>query len=129
MPDNANVAVIKTCLYEPIVNRSYSDMAQHYHTAILAARPRHPTDKAKVEACVGIIERWRVGRLRNPTFYNLAERNDAIAEWLAKLNDGPVLRQYGRTRRQPFKEIDAPNLKPLPGEPWVHSECRRYEIE
>ncbi|WP_027515880.1 hypothetical protein [Bradyrhizobium sp. WSM1417] len=67
--------------------------------------------------------------MRNPTFYSLDERNDAIAEWLGKLNDGRVLRQYGRTRRQPFNEFEAPNLKAAPGESWVHSECRRYEIE
>jgi transposase len=40
MPDNAKIAVIKACLYDPMVNRSYSDMAQHYGTAILPARPR-----------------------------------------------------------------------------------------
>ncbi|MBR1165249.1 IS21 family transposase [Bradyrhizobium elkanii] len=128
VPDNAKVAVIKACLYDPVVNRSYSDMAQHYGTAILPARPRRPRDKAKVEACVGIIERWLLGRLRNRTFYSLAELNGAIAEWLAKLNDGRVLRQYGRTRRQLFEEIDAPNLKPLPGEPWVHAEWRRCRV-
>lgn len=94
-------------------------------TAILPARPRRPRDKAKVEACVGIIERWLLGRLRNRTFYSLAELNGAIAEWLAKLNDGRVLRQYGR---QLFEEIDAPNLKPLPGEPWVHAEWRRCRV-
>ncbi|MGY4568017.1 hypothetical protein ACVWY5_001087 [Bradyrhizobium sp. USDA 3256] len=54
------------------------------------------------------------GRLRNRTFYSLAELNGAIAERLAKLNDERVLRQYGRTRRQLFEEIDAPNLKLLP---------------
>jgi transposase len=82
----------------------------------------------EVEDCVGIIERWLLGRLRNRTFYSLAELNRAIAEWLAKLNDGRVLRQYGRTRRQLFEEIDAPNLKPLPGEPWVHAEWRRCRV-
>src|SRR5262249_54863657 len=27
-----------------------------------------------------------------------------------------------------FEEIDAPNLKPLPGEPWVHAEWRRCRV-
>ncbi|MFK4495885.1 transposase [Bradyrhizobium japonicum] len=56
-PDNAKVAVIKACLYDPMVNRSYGDMAQHYGTAIVPARPRRQRDKAKVEAGVGIVER------------------------------------------------------------------------
>ena len=128
VPDNAKVAVIKACRYDPLVNRSYTDLARHYGAAVLPARPRRPRDKAKVEACVGIVERWLLGRLRNRTFHSLAEVNAAIGECLAHLNDIRVLRQYGRTRRQLFEEIDAPNLKPLPAEPWIHAEWRRCRV-
>jgi len=128
VPDNAKVAVIKACHFDPMVNRSYTDMARHYGTAVLPARPRKPRDKAKVEACVGIVERWLLGRLRNRVFYSLAEVNAAIAECMADLNDKRVLRQFGKTRRQLFGEIDAPNLKPLPAEPWVHAEWKRCRV-
>ena len=128
VPDNAKVAVIKACHFDPMLNRSYNDMARHYGTAVLPARPRRPRDKAKVEACVGIVERWVLGRLRNRVFYSLAELNAAIAECLADLNETRVLRQFGRTRRQLFEEIDAPNLKPLPAEPWVHAEWKRCRV-
>jgi transposase len=47
VPDNAKTAVIKACLYEPAVNRTYTEMAAHYDTAILPTRPRKPRDKAK----------------------------------------------------------------------------------
>ena len=40
VPDNTKVAVIKACLYEPQINRTYAEMATHYDTAILPARPR-----------------------------------------------------------------------------------------
>jgi transposase len=43
----AGVAVIKACLYEPEVNRTYPAMAAHYDIAILPAQPRRPRDKAK----------------------------------------------------------------------------------
>jgi hypothetical protein len=33
--------------------------------------------KAKVEACVLIVERWLIGRLRNRVFHSLAELNAA----------------------------------------------------
>ena len=72
VPDNAKVAVIKACLFDPMVNRSYTDMARHYGTAVLPTRPRKPRDKAKVEACVGIVERWLLGRLRNRIFYSFS---------------------------------------------------------
>jgi hypothetical protein len=42
VPDNTKTAVIKACLYEPTVNRTYAEMAAHYDTAILPARPRKP---------------------------------------------------------------------------------------
>ncbi|WP_287003549.1 IS21 family transposase [Sphingobium sp.] len=128
VPDNAKVAVIKACHFDPQINRSYTDMARHYGTAVLPARPRKPRDKAKVEACVGIVERWLLGRLRNRIFYSLAEVNAAIAECMADLNDRRVLRQFGKTRRQLFEEIDVPNLKPLPSEPWIHAEWRRCRV-
>ncbi len=80
VPDNTKVAVIKACLYDPQINRSYADMAAHYGTAILPARPRRPRDKAKVEQAVLMVERWLLGRLRHRTFHSLAEVNAAIAE-------------------------------------------------
>lgn len=128
VPDNAKVAVIKACHFEPMVNRSYIDLARHYGTAVLPARPRRPRDKAKVEACVGIVERWVLGRLRNRVFYSLADLNAAIGECLADLNETRILRQFGVTRRQLFTEVDAPNLKPLPAEGWVHAEWKRCRV-
>src|SRR3982075_2608087 len=70
VPDNTKTAVIKACLYDPQVNRTYAEMAAHYDTAILPARPRRPRDKAKVEQAVLIVERWLLGRLRHRTFYS-----------------------------------------------------------
>ena len=52
VPDNPKVAIIKACFYDPQVNRTYGEMAAHYDTALLPARPRRPRDKAKVEAAV-----------------------------------------------------------------------------
>jgi transposase len=122
VPDNPKVAVIKACFYDPQVNRAYGDLAAHYGTALLPARPRKPRDKAKVEAAVGIVERWLLGRLRNRRFYSVAEVNIAIAELLIALNDRRVLRYVGRTRRQLFEEIDAPRLTPLPSDPYIFAQ-------
>jgi transposase len=124
VPDNAKVAVIKACLYEPQVNRTYAEMAAHYGTAILPARPHRPRDKAKVEAAVLIIERWILARLRHRRFYSLAELNAAISELLTRLNDERPIRRLGRTRRQLLEELDRPALQPLPSEPYVFAEWR-----
>lgn len=124
VPDNAKVAVIKACLYEPQVNRTYAEMAAHYGTAVLPARPYKPRDKAKVEAAVLVVERWILARLRNRQFYSLAELNAAIAELLRRLNEERPIRRLGVTRRQLLEELDRPALKPLPIEPYVFAEWR-----
>ena len=48
VPDQLKSGVTISCRYEPGIQRTYEEFAQHYGTAILPARPRHPRDKAKV---------------------------------------------------------------------------------
>jgi transposase len=124
VPDNTKVAVIKACRYDPQVNRTYAEMADHYDIGILPARPRKPRDKAKVEACVLIVERYLLGRLRHRRFHGLAELNRAVQEMLADINECRLLRRLGVTRRKLFEDLDRPVLKPLPAEPYVYAEWR-----
>ena len=68
--DNLKAAVTNPDRYDPRLNRTYAEMASHYGTAILAARPRRPKDKAKVEVAVQIAQRWVLARLRNQRFFS-----------------------------------------------------------
>jgi transposase len=86
VPDNWKTGVKDACYYEPDLNPTYRDWAEHYGTAIIPARVRKPRDKAKVENSVLIVERWILAALRNYTFFSLAELNKAIAELLVRLN-------------------------------------------
>ena len=61
VPDNLKAGVTKACFYDPEINRTYGDMAAHYDTAIVPARPGKPKDKAKVEGAVLLAERWIFG--------------------------------------------------------------------
>jgi transposase len=128
VPDNTKTAVIKACLYDPQVNRTYAEMAAHYDTAILPARPRKPRDKAKVEQAVLIVERWLLGRLRHRTFYSLADVNAAIADLMRRLNEERPIRRLGVTRRQLLEQIDRPALKSLPSERYAFSEWRSCRV-
>ena len=51
VPDNPKTAVIRPCRYEPGIDRNYQEMADHYGTVILPARPRRPRDKELVSYC------------------------------------------------------------------------------
>lgn len=113
VPDQTRTAVNKSCRYDPELNPAYEDLAAHYGTCVIPARPRHPKDKAKVEGAVLIAQRWIIAALRNRSFYSLGEINDAIAELLAKLN-AKVMRKVGKSRDELFRELDEPALRALP---------------
>lgn len=61
--DNLKSGITKACFYEPAVNRAYAEMAAHYGTAIVPARPRKPRDKAKAEVAVQVATRWIIAKL------------------------------------------------------------------
>ena len=62
--DNLRAGITRACFYEPLVNRTYADMAAHYGTAVIPARPYKPRDKAKVE--VGVQSALRQRELSPP---------------------------------------------------------------
>lgn len=122
--DNLKSAVIKACFHDPAINRTYGDMAAHYDTAVVPARPRKPKDKAKVETAVQLVERWILARLRNQTFFGLDELNAAIRPLRDQLN-AKVTRHLGASRRALFEDLDKPALRPLPREPYVYAEWKQ----
>jgi len=113
VPDNLKSAVIKPDRFDPGLNRTYAEMAAHYGTAILPARPKKPRDKAKVEVAVQVAQRWLLARLRHRRFFSLAALNAALRPLLDELNTR-VMRGYGASRADLFATIDRPNLQPLP---------------
>jgi transposase len=127
VPDQLKSAVTGASRYEPEIQRAYEDFARHYGTVVLPARPRRPRDKAKVEVAVQVVQRWIVARLRNETFFTLAELNARIAELLVDLNDRKM-RDYQASRRELFERIDRPALLPLPATAYEHADWKRARV-
>jgi transposase len=117
VPDNLKSGVTKACRYEPQVQRTFQELAQHFGTTVLPARPRRPRDKAKVEAGVQVVTRWITARLRHERLGSVAEANVRVAELLDVLNDR-TMRVYGESRRQLFERMERPALRPLPARPY-----------
>jgi transposase len=126
-PDNWRAGVKDPCYYEPDLNPTYRDFADHYGTVIIPARPRKPRDKAKVESGVLVVERWILAALRKRTFHSLAELNQAIQELLVKLNNRKF-RKLDTTRAQLFETLERPALKPLPAEPFVFAWWKKARV-
>lgn len=123
VPDNLKSAIKRACRYEPEATSTYGDMARHYGTAILPARPFHPRDKAAVEAGVLLVQRWILARLRHRQFFTLAELNAAIRALLIELNQRPFKKLPG-SRASVFAEIDLPAMAPLPATRYVFAEWK-----
>ena len=113
VPDQLKSGVTGSCRYEPALQRSYEELAGHYGTVILPARPARPRDKAKVEVGVQVAQRWILARLRHETLIGLGALNRRIRELLAALNDREM-RHYRTSRRALFVALDQPALQPLP---------------
>uniref|UniRef100_UPI00403EF7F7 Mu transposase domain-containing protein n=1 Tax=Pseudomonas sp. RL_105y_Pfl2_101 TaxID=3088708 RepID=UPI00403EF7F7 len=125
--DNLRSGVTKAHRYEPDINPSYRDLAEHYGVAVLPARSRKPKDKAKVEVGVQVVERWILAVLRNRQFFSLGELNTAIALLLDRLNQKPFKKLPG-SRRSAFETIDQPALQPLPEHPYVYAEWKKVRV-
>jgi transposase len=127
VPDNLKSGVSKACKYEPELNPTYADMAEHYGCAVVPARPRKPRDKAKVEAGVLLAQRWILAVLRKRTFYSLAELNAAIRECLELLNTRPM-RRLKKSRREVFESLDRPSALALPVRPYEYAEWLKARV-
>jgi transposase len=121
IPDNLRSGVSHACFYEPEINPTYSNLAEHYGCAVLPARPAKPRDKAKVEVGVLISQRWILSVLRKRTFFSLAELNSAIRECLERLNNRSM-HKLKKSRRELFEALDQPNALPLPQKAYEYAE-------
>ena len=87
----------------------------------LPARPKRPRDKAAVEAGVKFAQFYILGRLRNVTFFSLAECNTAITAALERMN-GREMRRIGVSRRTLFETIERPAMQPLPEQEYEYAD-------
>lgn len=128
IPDNTKTAVIKADLVDPVLNKSYSEMANHYKTTLVPARAGRPKDKAADENMVGQVSRRIIASLRNRQFFSLYEINQAISEELVKLINKPFQKMEGN-RLTAFEKIDKPCLQPLPVTRFEISEWKEAKIQ
>ena len=127
VPDNLRSGVTRACRYDPDLNPSYQQWAEHYQVAVVPARPYKPKDKAKAEVAVQIVERWILARLRHHSFFSLAELNQCIAALLEDLNQKPF-KQLPGNRQQAFEYLDKPALKPLPRHPYRYVDIKPVRV-
>ena len=117
IPDNLKSAVSRVDPYEPGINPTFDDFAEHYGVVIMPARVRKARDKALVENAVRLCYQRIYAPLRNRTFFSLQELNEAIWELLEQHNN----RRFSRlpySRRELFERVECGALRSLPSEPY-----------
>ena len=130
VPDNAPTATNRkqSDRYEPVLIRSYEELAQHYNTAIIPARVRTPKDKPNAEGNVGHISTWITAALRNEQFFSLSELNEAIREKLKNYNAARFEKKEG-SRQSLFLKEEKPFLMPLPATRYELAEHRTATVQ
>ena len=106
-------AVIKSDRYEPDLNESLTDFAEHYQTNIYPARSRHPRDKAWVERSVGILYTRVFAPLKERIFSSLSLLNEVIRQQV-DLHNQSLFQGKNYSRKMRFEELDRPTLGILP---------------
>lgn len=113
VPDNLKSAVKKSSKYEPTINETFSEFAEHYGFTVLPTRAYKPKDKAHVENMVKITYSQIFTRIQELELYSLEEINKEIRTALEDLNNKNFKgRDY--SRRMQFEEIERKELRPLP---------------
>lgn len=128
VPDNLKTGIVKASPTDPIINRTYQEMAEYYHTAIMPARVRKPKDKANVEGTVGDISTWIIASLRNEQFFTVNELNKAIREKLLEFNQKDFQKKSG-SRQTAFLEEEKFALLPLPASPYELANWKKATVQ
>lgn len=127
VPDNLKSGVTKANFYDPVINASYRELAQHYGIAVIPTRSAKPKDKAKVEEAVQLVQRRILAPLRDRRFASLVELNAALSELLEELNNR-VMQVYGCSRRELFESVEKSALKPLPAHPFLFGRWKTVTV-
>ena len=113
VPDNLKTGVTKNTRYDTLIPRAYKEMADHYNTAIVPARVKHPDDKPNAEGSVKYATTWILAALRNYHFFSIEEAKVAVSEKLEELNLRPFKKRLGN-RRTAFENEERAFMLPLP---------------
>ncbi len=117
VPDNLKASITSHTKQGVILNRTYADMAEHYGTCVLPARPKKPRDKASVESAINVFTTWILAALRQYKAFSFPELNSAVREKLDEINHKPFQKRPGN-RVTAFLDKEKTYLMPLPPSPY-----------
>jgi transposase len=117
VPDNLRTGVDRPDLYDPKINRSYAELAQHYGTLVDPARRGKPKDKPRVERPMPYV---RDSFWRGREWTSLPQMQDAAITWCREVAGRRACRPLaGASPWSVFEAVEASALNPLPRKRFV----------
>ena len=122
--DNLKAAVLKASYEDPIVNRAYRGLAEHYGFLIDPCGPYRPEHKGGVESDIKYIKGnfWPIFRERQRQLGHEVpsadELQEAIEQWSCEVADERIIKGVGRSPREIFETEETQRLSALPATRW-----------
>jgi transposase len=121
VPDNLKAAVVKASFTDPIINRGYRELAEHYGFLIDPCQPYHPEHKGGVENDIKYVKRnfypvfLERQRQKGREVPLADECQPSLRAWEREKADVRVIKGIGVSPNELF-EREAAYLKALPAE-------------
>jgi transposase len=124
VPDNTKAAVVKASFEDPIVNRAYRALAEHYGFLIDPCGPYLPRHKGGVESDIKYVKGNFLPVFREqqkergrdvPYADELAEE---LQRWSEEVAESRLIKGVGRTPREIFETEERAAMHPLPARRW-----------
>ncbi|CRK57714.1 Mobile element protein [Alloactinosynnema sp. L-07] len=117
VPDNLKTGVDKPDLYDPKINRSYAELAEHYTTLVDPARAAKPKDKLRVERPMPYV---RDSFWRGREFVSLQHMQEQAVLWCRDVAGRRQCRPLGGAAPlSVFDAVEASELQAVPRKRFV----------
>ncbi len=125
VPDNLKAAVIRASYENPIINRVYRALAEHYNFMISPNLPGRPEHKGGVENDIKYVKNnfWPIfkeqQKAKGYAMPEATELKDALAAWNINTARVRKVSGVGRTPLDIFESEEKAMLQPLPPNKWM----------
>ncbi|MEO5348374.1 MAG: integrase core domain-containing protein [Magnetococcus sp. YQC-3] len=124
--DNLKAAIVKASVHDPLVQKSYRDLAAHCGFVVDPNRPHTPRHKGKVERSVGYIKQnFMPGR----AFRDIDDANAQLQHWNQQIAGCRVHGTTGWKPLEQFEAVEREALKPLPPTKWEPSLWKEAKLQ
>lgn len=123
-PDNLKAAIIKASFENPLVNRAYRSLAEHYGFLISPCLPGRPEHKGGVESDVKYVKKnflplfKEYQRQRGKDLFDAEEMADELEKWNLEVAEVRTIGKVGRSPLEIFEEEERATLNALPAFRW-----------